>query len=62
MTYFNGWVGPEADESHSIATVADLQRIAADMAYAVALAAGGFDAGFEAGVLATENGLGRYDG
>jgi hypothetical protein len=25
-------------------------------------AAGAYDAGFEAGVLATENGLGRYDG
>lgn len=59
----NDWLDVGADTRLiDKATDADLTRIRADDERLELVAAAQYDAGFEAGVLASEAGLGRYDG
>lgn len=59
----NDWLDlPEDTRLIDKATMADVERLNADEARLELNAAAAHDAGFEAGVLASEAGLGRYDG
>lgn len=63
MNIFTSWTDEAAVNGVFNASVsADLTRVRLDIEYTELAVEGAYDAGFEAGVLASEAGLGRYDG
>lgn len=59
----NGWVEKELlEKSERAQSMGKLNTTLGTLGESVARQIGAYDAGFEAGVLATEAGVGRYDG
>lgn len=59
----NGWEDKVLlEKAERAQAMGKLNTTLGDIGAELARKIGAYDAGFEAGVLATENGLGRYDG
>lgn len=59
----NGWEDKELlRKAQDSKASGEFRVLIGQLGETVARQVGAYDAGFEAGVLATENGLGRYDG